>query len=292
MPATRNFLPNGQLHFQHGPIDIIIGAEGDAIALKQAHEAAWSRFEHVLDELVAELKILRQPLVGVCDLQGVIARRMWAACEPFSQQFITPMAAVAGSVAQELIAAYARDGISKAWANNGGDIALYLSYGSSARVGLYADISKLNQAQLLNGLNLDGYLDIDYESGVRGIATSGWRGRSFSLGIADSVTVIAGTASQADAAASVIANAVNVDDSCIVRLPARALRHDSDLQDIPVTVDVPELAREKVQVALQAGLACATKLKAQGLIEACTLVCQGQFAQTASQLCHEHSLLA
>lgn len=292
MPATRNFLPNGQLHFQHGPIDIIIGAEGDVVALKQAHEAAWSRFEHVLDELVVELKMLRQPLVGACDLQGVIARRMWAACEPFSQQFITPMAAVAGSVAQELIAAYARDGISKAWANNGGDIALYLSSGSSARVGLYADIAKLNQAQLLNGLNLDGYLDIDYESGVRGIATSGWRGRSFSLGIADSVTVIAGTASQADAAASVIANAVNVDDSCIVRLPARALRHDSDLQDIPVTVDVPELAREKVQAALQAGLACATRLKSQGLIEACTLVCQGQFAQTASQLCHEHSLLA
>ena len=42
-------------------------------------------------------------------------------------------------------------------------------------------------------------------SPVRGVATSGWRGRSHSLGIADSVTVLAATAAMADAAATVIA---------------------------------------------------------------------------------------
>ena len=45
---------------------------------------------------------------------------------------------------------------------------------------------------------------------MRGIATSGWRGRSFSLGIADAVTVLAATAAEADAAATVIANAVDL----------------------------------------------------------------------------------
>ena len=65
---------------------------------------------------------------------------------------------------------------------------------------------------------------------ARGIATSGRHGRSFSLGIADAVTVLARTASQADAAATVIANAVDLPGHpAIVRCPAQDLQPDSDL---------------------------------------------------------------
>jgi ApbE superfamily uncharacterized protein (UPF0280 family) len=129
---------------------------------------------------------------------------------------------------------------------------------------------------LMQGLNLDGAFEVTHAMPVRGVATSGWRGRSFSLGIADSVTVLAATAAQADAAASIIANAVNVAHPGIVREPANNLRDLTDLGDLQVTVDVPTLPSECVQRALQAGWQRARECQAQGLIAAAALVCQGQ----------------
>ncbi|MEP7299454.1 MAG: UPF0280 family protein [Burkholderiales bacterium] len=271
MNAQRALLPDGRWHFQHGPIDIVIGAEGDEAAVPAAHDAAWRRFESVLPELVAELPALRLPVRGPCALQGVIARRMWHACRPFHSAFITPMAAVAGSVAQELIACYQREGIARAWVNNGGDIALRLAPGASVRVGLFADLAQLDPADI----QTDGHFDVHADLPVRGVATSGWRGRSFSLGIADSVTVLARTAAQADAAATVIANAVNVPDARIRRAPANTLKDDSDLGETLVTVDVPPLEPALVERALQAGQRRARELQREGLIHAAILVCQG-----------------
>jgi len=111
MNAQRSRYDDGRWHFQHGPIDLVIGAEGDAAAVEAAHAAAWRRFETVLAELVEELPTLRLPLRGPCPLQGTIARRMWIACRPFHSVYITPMAAVAGAVAQEIVASYARHGV-------------------------------------------------------------------------------------------------------------------------------------------------------------------------------------
>ncbi|MDE2093905.1 MAG: UPF0280 family protein [Burkholderiales bacterium] len=275
MSAQRAPLPNGRWHFQHGPIDLVIGAEGDAAALAAGHAAAWARFETVLDELVAELRTLRLPLdrdAHRCPLQGAIACRMWRACRPYRSQFITPMAAVAGAVAQELIGAYEREGIRRAWVNNGGDIALHLAPGASVKVGLCADLARVDFAA--GAPPLDADFEIHASTPVRGIATSGWRGRSFSLGIADSVTVLARSAARADAAATVIANAVDVIDARIERRPANQIRDDTDLGAIEVTVHVPPLAAEQVQRALQAGQRRARELQRSGLIHAALLVCQ------------------
>jgi ApbE superfamily uncharacterized protein (UPF0280 family) len=277
MSAQREPLPGGRWHFQHGPIDIVIGANGDTRAVEEAHDAAWQRFTTVLDELVAELPLLRAPVQGECPLHGVIARRMWEACQPHSAVFITPMAAVAGAVAQELIASYERPGIARAWVNNGGDVALHLASGESLRDGLFADLGRL---QSVGGapLRIDGDFIVEASTPVRGIATSGWRGRSFSLGIADAVTVLARTAAQADAAATIVANAVNVDDARIERRPASELKDDSDLGEMLVTVEVPALGDAAVRRALQSGLHRARELQAVGLIESAVLVCQGWFA--------------
>ena len=264
MQAQRQRLAADRWHFQHGPIDIVIGAEGEPSAVAHAHEAAWQRFTTILQELVAELPALRQPVYGSCPVSGAIARRMWLACHPYRAGYITPMAAVAGAVAQELIACYERMGIARAWVNNGGDIALHLAAGQSARVGLFSDLARFDPART------------GAQRPVRGIATSGWRGRSFSLGIADSVTVLAATAAQADAAATVIANAVNVVDERIVRRPARDLKDDSDLGTIPVTVDVPPLPEAQVRSALRAGQRRARELHAAGLVWTALLVCQGR----------------
>jgi ApbE superfamily uncharacterized protein (UPF0280 family) len=314
--AHRALLPDGRRwHFQHGPIDLVIGADGDdEDALAAAHAAAWQRFESVLPELVAELPLLRRRVMGPCPLQGPIARRMWWACRPFHSQFITPMAAVAGAVAQELIAAYARPGVRRAWINNGGDIALHLAAGESVKVGVVADISQHNpfvkwrasehappfalryrrahagfdtsartEERETEGREAEGHApaqssDADFivtaTMPVRGVATSGWRGRSFSLGIADSVTILAQTAAQADAAATIVANAVDVDDPRIVRHPANMLKDDTDLGDIPVTVDVPPLHDEQVRIALERGRRRALELQRDGLIHSALLVCQ------------------
>lgn len=283
MQATRQLLSPGRWHLQHGPMDIIVQAEGDALAVAAAHARAWVRFEGLLQELVRELPALRAPVgEGECPLQGPVARRMWQACRPFRQDFITPMAAVAGSVAQELLSCYVVDGVRRAWVNNGGDIALHLAAGETARVGVYADIAALDAAQLQQGLLLDGAFRIASTMPVRGIATSGWRGRSHSLGIADSVTILATTAAQADAAATVVANAVNVQDARIVRKPAWEVKDDSDLGSIPVTVDVPDLPPALVRQALQAGLEKAQELQAGGHLWCALLSCQGQWMATPS----------
>lgn len=281
MRAQRNLLADGRWHFGHGPIDVLIAAEGDAAAVGAAHRAAWKRFEGLLDELVGELASLRRPVTADGPaggaLRGPVARRMWDACAPFAAtRFITPMAAVAGAVAQELVACYRRPGVERAWVNNGGDIALHLAPGTSARIGLFADLARFDPGSA-TPVETDAQFTVDAADPVRGIATSGWRGRSFSLGIADSVTVLAATAAQADAAATVIANAVNADDETIVRRPASECKDDSDLGDIPVTVDVPALPSATVRDALDAGVACARALQRAGHVWAAALVCQGRW---------------
>lgn len=280
MNAQRTQLPDGRWHFQHGPIDLIIGASGTADAMAMAHADAWQRFTGILDELVQELPVLRRPVGTECPVHGAIARRMWQACRPFNAAFITPMAAVAGAVAQELVSCYERDGVSRAWINNGGDIALHLTPGQSLRIGLYADLANLDLQELQSGIGTDAQFEVFSAMPVRGIATSGWRGRSFSLGIADSVTVLAGTAAQADAAATVIANAVNLTDARIQRSPACELSDDTDLGALPVTVGVARLEPKLVRQALSAGLTRARELRGAGLIWSAALVCQNQLATT------------
>ena len=275
--ATRLRLADGRWHFQHGPIDCVIGADGDAGAIAAAVEAAWSRFGGVLGELVGELALLRTDLGSSegarIDPQGPVARRMVAACraQASGRRFITAMAAVAGSVAEELIAFFERPGIERAYVNNGGDIALHLAPGASFEVGIVADPERA-----LRGAAPEGRFTIDAESGVRGVATSGWRGRSFSLGIADSVTVLAATASAADAAATVIANAVDVDDPRIRRMPANEVRDDSDLGALLVTREVPPLPARVVEIALERGRVEADAQIEAGGVHAVALCVQGR----------------
>ena len=285
MGPTSQELSQGRRHFQHGPIDIIAYAEGDPASVAQAHEAAWQRFGKILPELVDELAELRQPVRGAGGLKGPIAQSMWQACKAClidsdANAFLTPMAAVAGSVAQELSACYQAPGIRRAWINNGGDIALHLTENTAFSIGLFADVARLDEQQLIAGVQADAVFKVEHGMGIAGVATSGWRGRSFSLGIADSVTVFAASASQADAAATMIANAVNVVDVRIKRQPASALKDDSDLGQQLVTVAVPELSQDEIHKALEAGLKKAHTLKQNGLICACVLSCQGWFVST------------
>lgn len=258
--AVVAMLPGGRLHLQHGPIDIVAKAWGTSCALKAGHVRAAGRFASILEELVAELAALRSDDVPV---RGAVARRMEAAVAPFRPAFITPMAAVAGAVAEEVLAALVGQGIDRAYVNNGGDIALWL--GPHERL----------TCALAAGGGLDR-VTVRQADPVRGIATSGWRGRSQSLGIADAVTVLAPTAAMADAAATMIANAVDIDLPGIERRPARSLKSDSDLGDLLVTVGVPPLSADARAQALMAGVLAAESFRTRGLIAGAALFLQGE----------------
>ena len=324
---TARLLPNGRLLLQHGPIDLVITAEGEAEAVRAAREAAMRRFEGLLAELGEELPLLRarahhppacggegradaqrptgvgglpasSPIIASASTSphpgpplrsgsalptasggrvgvpapmaiGSVARRMQTAVAPFAARiFITPMAAVAGAVAEEILGVMcAAAPLRRAFVNNGGDIAIHLADGETTRIGL---VDRPDRPSLF------GATTIAAADSVRGVATSGYPGRSFSRGIAEAVTVLARTAAEADAAASVIANAVDLPGHpAVERLPANAVQTDSDLGDILVTRSVGPLAPPEIEEAIASGLREAALLRDDGMIEAVAIHCQG-----------------
>ena len=262
--------PRGRLHLQHGPIDLLIGLDDahrgcDVDDMRQrAYRTAWERFSTILDELVRELPLLRRPAKPNGPLpNGAVARRMVRATEPFAADyFITPMAAVAGAVADEILAAMLRafgsgDRPERIYVNNGGDIAVHLDRSAAFRVGM----SREDGAAF-------GALTLSADDPARGVATSGRGGRSLSMGIADSVTVVAADAAAADAAATLIANAVDLPGhSAIARAPADSVVDDSDLGDRLVVTGCGALAADEIDLALRAGLDKAELFIRQGLID-------------------------
>ncbi len=263
------WLPDGKrLHLNHGPIDLIVEAFGSPSEMQAAYGQAARRFQTILDELVEELPLLRSPAALVPrGFSSVAAQRMEVAVAPFATKFITPMAAVAGSIADEVLVAML-DGrtLQKAYVNNGGDIALHLTPGQT-----------MSLAVAGTGHGFADRLVIRAEDRSRGVATSGWRGRSFSLGIADAVTVLAGNGAAADAAATLIANAVDLPGHpAVFRVPACELSPDSDLGEKLVTQGVGRLSDSEIAHALDHGLALAEDFRRRGLIEAAALFLNGQ----------------
>lgn len=257
-----------RLHLQHGPIDLVIEAFGPASEILRAYAQAEECFHQILPDLAGQIDILRRPARPDLAVEGAIAGQMLKAVLPHARSFITPMAAVAGAVADHVLHAMleGRD-LTRAYVNNGGDIALFLSPGTSFRVGI---VSNLETAAL------DGFAVICAEQPIRGIATSGAGGRSFSLGIADSVTVLAKDAATADAAATMIANAVDLPGHpAILRQPAVDLQPDSDLGRLRVTVAVGKLSQEECRDAVINGLWRARALVEQGIIEAAKIALRG-----------------
>ncbi len=269
-------MADNRLHLQHGPIDIIAHVDAPEEVRKRLYTSASNRFSTVLVELVAEMDLLKQPWsADLPDPKGGIAQKMCFAVRG-SDIFVTPMAAVAGAVADEVLEAMLYEAknqdpcleeIQRMYVNNGGDIAFWLNAGESFSIGVVDNpgIPELNAR-----------VSLAYESPVRGIATSGWRGRSQSLGIADAVTVLAGSAATADAAATLIANDVNVYYPGILKRPASEVKDESDLGMLPVTVDVPPLPVDQISEALKRGAQTAGNFIRTGKIEAAYLSLQKQ----------------
>ncbi len=263
-PQTSLLADGRRLHLHHGPIDLIIEAFGDQEEVERAYAQASRRFQSVLEELVEELPALRTPLgPELPDLKSRVACAMRDATAPLRPQFITPMAAVAGAVADEVLGSLTEDRrLQRAYVNNGGDVAFFLAEGEELTTAVFGTTAKVT-------LNAAGP--------SRGLATSGWRGRSCSLGIADSVTVLAATSAIADAAATLIANAVDLPrHGAIERAPASSVDPDSELGDQLVTIEVGALTRGEARAALFGGRIAADALIERRLIHGAALFLQGE----------------
>ncbi len=193
---------------------------------------------------------------------------MYRAVLPHSRtEFATTMAAVAGAVADEVLAAMCGNAdLDRAYVNNGGDIAIYLSPGNAFRLA----IAGLDHRDL-------GRIQVNSDDNIRGIATSGRGGRSLSMGIADSVTVLAATGAAADVAATLIANAVDLPDHpAVQRTPANQVDPDSDLGGRLVVTDCGSLSSGDVATALNRGADIARRMKIARLISGAALFLQGR----------------
>ena len=254
MISLRAHLLEGQstrLHLQHGPIDLIIGIDAEGKRQRRGFEKANARFQTILSELVCELDVLKSAANPYMNMpKGTVARRMVRAVRSIStRRFITPMAAVAGAVADEILSVILSEYSehecpNRIYVNNGGDIAFHLSDDATYTV----KISHEDQTKL-------GYMTIDATSPSRGLATSGRGGRSLSMGIADSVTILARTAAEADAAATLVGNAVDLPGhTAIKRARASDLVDNSDLGDRLVVTGCGALSSEEINSALEAGI--------------------------------------
>jgi len=230
---------DNKLFLRHGPINIVLEAIG--IDKDLAYQNVKEYFETILEQLVLDMDLLKKEVVFNRKFNNKISQSMQDATEKYSPTFITPMAAVAGSIADNILRVLINDtNLEKAYVNNGGDVSFYLNKNQ---------IMKSSLAAIPNMI-----AEIKYKDKSRGIATSGWRGKSFSRGIADSVTVLADNAAMADAAATMIGNAVDIyNHPKIKKQPANEMYEDSDLKNLLITVEVGLLTKVEIKEALKNG---------------------------------------
>ena len=269
--ATARIMEDGKrLHLQHGPIDIIAEAFGDPAEVDKAYEQAADYFQNILEAAVNDLALLKQPVGDIDPAKlGAIGQRMYQAAFTFSDgYYVTPMAGVAGTIAGSVIGAMqvGRD-LRKIYVNNGGDIAFHVKENAIFTAGI---VNNLDRPEL------NGTVVLSESDDVAGVATSGWRGRSQSMGIADAVTVLAKCAADADVAATLIAGDVWVDDPAVHRRRAIDVDEHSDLGVHLITTEVGVLSFSKKQQALARGLQTAAGFIDRGLIRGAYLSLQGE----------------
>ncbi|MBS3780436.1 MAG: FAD:protein FMN transferase [Desulfovermiculus sp.] len=260
MTSERSLYPMGpgKVRAEWGPMRLVLEVWRKK---KPDDDLAWfgGRIAfQALEDVGAEYRRLQAPSLGLkISPRSRVAAAMLQATRAFMEPDLTPIAAVAGSIADQVADWLVDQGAEKAIVDNGGDIAIRLSPDSVARVGLQA---LPQQPEENHTLYLHG------RQASWGVATSGLGGRSLTKGIASSVTVLAQTAAAADAAATAVANACTVDDARILRIPAQSVDPASDLGEDLVIMGLEPLEDELWNMALERAMAKAERYLSQGWI--------------------------
>lgn len=244
------------------------GGEARPVMAAQAARAAL-RCLKVLAEFQGYMRRRVRELPAGRPLPPVVERAA-RACRAVDSG-LTPLAAVAGAVADEVAEFALALGADRVVVNNGGDIAVRLSPGQALRVGVKPPDSEEGEASPLMGrLSLRG------GDGIGGVASSGWQGRSHSSGVADLVTAWATSAAQADAAATALGNAAQAQGPHSESAPAQDIDPDCGLGEQKVTTKVGPLPRTQRLAALRGARDLAQRLHRRGLIVGCLVLVQGE----------------
>jgi ApbE superfamily uncharacterized protein (UPF0280 family) len=241
-----------------GPMRLIIRAWNEnQPQLKLARRAA-EKSILCLERIARYRTVLSQPFPEIKALPNeTLAREMIGSVGAVGDADLTPLAAVAGTIADAVADWLFDQGMPRVIVDNGGDIAVRLADGETATVGIRPTIS----SPLISHV-----IELDSGSSNWGVTTSGVGGRSFTRGIASAVTVLAAKASMADAAATAVANACFVEDDNIVRLPAETIEPNTDITGLDVTAQVGPLSAAKVSAALKAAQRKTEYLTQKGVI--------------------------
>lgn len=256
-----------------GPMRLVIRAWNQGqpqIALaRQAAEEAFG----CLERIAGCRPLLSRPWPQIAKLPAdQLARRMISSVKAVGDDDLTPMAAVAGTIADATADWLFERGLTKVVVDNGGDIAIRLAEGETVNVGVRPS---------LRSSKLSHVLGLGWQRHSWGVTTSGFGGRSFSRGIASAATVLAASASTADAASTAIANACFVESKNIRRLCAEQIDPNSDLAGIEVTVDIGELSKPEIEAALKKALQRAEDLVVRGVIFG-ALICRDKISAMTS----------
>ncbi len=249
-----------------GPMRMFIDASVNGRRVPQLERQAAIKAIEFLSEVARDRDKLNIPAVLIKEEpSSAVVKEMWKACRVVNSSDLTPMAAVAGSIA-DATADYLTDlGATKIIVNNGGDIALRILEEAPVTVGIRSDLkSRLAQFKLT----------IERWDNLGGVCTSGLGGRSLTRGIASAAVVFAKKSSVADAAATEIANHTSIDSPKIKKTHARNLDPDSDIKDLEVTLNFDSLDGNEIEEAISKGLMRAKELvNSRAIVGAFVRVC-------------------
>ena len=239
-----------------GPLHMTVNVSGRGIPLSDLARSGAMYALEILKQQADLLSVIKARVfdLSMNEIYPKAVNRMISAVSSMNDPSLTPLAAVAG-VTSDMVADYvARDGATKIIVNNGGDIAIRLREGEMATVGLRLNLTRPDYEYL-------ALIDRDC-----GICTSGIGGRSFTLGVADGVTVLAREAAIADAAATFLGNKTVVASPKVNRVLAESVYPDTDLVGVEVTHSVSALSQEEIDTAMNAGKSETLRLMEKGLI--------------------------
>jgi hypothetical protein len=227
-----------------GPMRLVIRAwNKKQPQIELARRAAEESISY-LERIARCRPLLSRPIPDIEDLpEDELALGMIRSTRAIGDHDLTPMAAVAGTIADAVADWLLERGLTRIIVDNGGDIAIRLARGETATVGVRPQVTSPLISHVIH---------LDSGRSTWGVTTSGMGGRSFTRGIASAVTVLAADASVADAAATAVANACFVEDKGIIQLPAENIDPNSDLAGINVTTEVGSLSTDKISIALNA----------------------------------------
>ncbi|MEJ2716012.1 MAG: UPF0280 family protein [Deltaproteobacteria bacterium] len=266
-------LGDGSVLVECGPMRMFIEASAAGTPRPDLCRRAAEKAVTFLEEVAAQRNSLRAPALEVPEpTPRSIVHRMWEAARLVGDADLTPMASVAGAIADATADLLEREGMSRVVVNNGGDVAFRLKDRERLYVGIRPDVG--NSAMSHRVL-------VTPDMGLGGVTTSGLGGRSFTRGVASAATVFASTATTADAAATAVANATYVPSENVIQRMAESIQPDTDLKGVRITASLGDLSPEEIEKALQQGMTKAEEMASRGLIYGACLFVKGRMRSTS-----------